>query len=889
MSRTIPVGVLALMLVAAPADQEVSLDRALLAVRTGEYDEAARLLEPATRSGPTEDRLVAARALARVRTTTGEYEDALDGLDRATPSLPAAELATARGAVLTEVGRYADALAAFDEAIEAGASDAVTAELLRGELLWIRGGREAARRAFDGFIDLYNSGDATTAAELTAVGTAVRYLGRWNPDLFHDAVRAYEEALRADPSALEPRLRMAELFLEKYNGGEAQPLYREVLAVNPRHPEALRGMARAKRFEGSSESLELAEKALEVNPASPDGRALAALLRLELGDDEAAVEEADRALATNPQHREALAVRGAARFLAGEEDAFTADRERALALDPAFAGFYVTVAELAVRRGRYHEAVQLAERGVAADSLAWDAWALLGMNQLRLGQLEAARSSLERAYDGDPFNVWTVNTLDLMDRLATFETVRTDRFELVFDPGEAELLLPYMQSAAEDAFDALEERYRFEPETPIRVEVYPSHADFSVRTMGLTGLGALGVAFGNVLAMDSPGARDPGAFHWGSTLWHEIAHTFTLGLTAHRIPRWLTEGISVREERRSRPGWGEPVSFAFLQAFEDDLLLPMDRINAGFVRPSYPGQVGVSYQHGSVVVELIERDWGGEVIRRMLDAYRDGNGTESVFREVLGTDLDAFDERFRAYVRERYAAGLAAARSMAELVGDDAHPGVVSTGSGTDAGVRALSQRAEDDPDSFGAQLAAGTALFRADRLEEAAPFLDRAIELYPGYIGPGSPYALLAAVRTEQGDLAGAAELLRELTATDESALEANRTLADLLIELGDPAGAAEALDRAVFIYPYDAEYHDRLAELAVALDRPALEVRERRAILALEPVDRAGALYRLAVAHRRAGDRAAARRTVMSALEIAPAYPEAQELLLELTGGGQ
>jgi len=74
---------------------------------------------------------------------------------------------------------------------------------------------------------------------------------------------------------------------------------------------------------------------------------------------------------------------------------------------------------------------------------------------------------------------------------------------------------------------------------------YRRHADFSVRTVGLAGLGALGVSFGSTLAMDAPSARPPGDFNWGSTAWHELTHAFTLGASGHRVPRWLSEGLSV--------------------------------------------------------------------------------------------------------------------------------------------------------------------------------------------------------------------------------------------------------------------------------------------------------------------------------------------------------
>ena len=62
---------------------------------------------------------------------------------------------------------------------------------------------------------------------------------------------------------------------------------------------------------------------------------------------------------------------------------------------------------------------------------------------------------------------------------------------------------------------------------------------------------------------------------------------------------------------------------------------------------------------------------------------------------------------------------------------------------------------------------------------------------------------------------------------------------------------------------------------------------VAERRAIVALDPVDRAAAHFQLARTLHLNGDPAAARSAVLAALEIAPNYEEALDLLLELRRG--
>jgi cellulose synthase operon protein C len=132
------------------------------------------------------------------------------------------------------------------------------------------------------------------------------------------------------------------------------------------------------------------------------------------------------------------------------------------------------------------------------------------------------------------------------------------------------------------------------------------------------------------------------------------------------------------------------------------------------------------------------------------------------------------------------------------------------------------------------------------------------------------------------------AADELARHTALAETDVEANVELATLLGQLGDSAGAAAALERAIWIHPYDPAVHERLAALYGGLGQGARAVRERAAVVALDPVDRSEALYRLARAQFDVRDFVAARKSVLAALEIAPGFERAQSLLLEIRRSG-
>jgi tetratricopeptide (TPR) repeat protein len=785
------------------------------------------------------------------------------------------------GEVLYAVGRIADAEGAFRRSMDADASDRHVARLNLGILRWNKGNHDEALSLFDSFIDLYNGyRTRLSAEELMAVGIAVRYLGVTNHALYQDALMAIDDAAEVDPEDLLPDILAGELFLEKYNATEARESFRPVLERNPRHPRALLGQARILDFEGVGGSVQLVQQALEVNPRYADARAFLASLHLKTEDYEEAKEEAERALADNPNHLPSLSILAAVRFLEGDLGAFQEIERRVRALNPSYADLYTTVAEQAVAQRQYQTAVELAQRAVELDPSSWKSFGVLGTNQLRTGAVEEGRRNLETAFSGDPHNPLYYNTLELLDTFESFERIQTENFEIFIDEREVGLLGPYAAAAAEEAFAALQARYGTTPPTPIRLEIYSRHSDFSVRTLGMTGLGALGVSFGSTLVMDSPSALGEGHFNWTSTLWHEIAHAFHLAMSDHRVPRWFTEGLAVHEQRKASPQWGHKASPAWLQAYHAGQMLPASRLNQGFVRPESPQQVIFSYYQASLVFDLIESRWGLVAILDMLEGYGEGRSNAQVFQEVLGQSPQAFDETFQEYVRDRWGERMRAVSqgSQGERIG----------AGGREAGsVDALRRRAQELPESFQARLAYGRALFREGRLEEAETEFRAALSLFPEYGGMDGPFWYLAEIHRERGELERAARALQQLGTLSETAYSAHAQEAELWLELGDVPAAARALEKVVEIVPFQVSPHFALADLYEELEEVEGAVLERRAILALEPTDRANAHYRLAVALAKAGHRAEARSQVLRALEIAPSFEPALELLLELRGG--
>mgnify|MGYP003586692862 CR=1 FL=1 len=807
-------------------------------------------------SSATEASQDAVRALAQ-----GRRDDAARMARAEGPDDPGAAVVLAR--LAADRGHYDEAETILRAA--AGRAPAGAAALELGLLLQQRGRRDDARGVLEA---LTRPPQGVQAAAALRAGIAAGALGR-----AHDANEWLLEAARLAPGDPAVHVARGELFLERHDRAEAVSLFREAIARDPRWAPAYLGLARALADENLAAAAAAAREAGEIDPGLADAALFQAEAALHADKRGEARGHIERALGINPRSPAAHALAAALAHLEGR--GADADRSVRAALDvnPSYGDAFRVPAEQVASSGRFEDAVPLARRAATIEPWNPRALADLGMHLLRVGEEGEAREVLERAFKADPFDLVSFNLLQMLDTLDRFVTVPVGIARIRLDPAEAPVLQPYAHAIVEEALARYAERYALQPRGPILVEIFPKHDHFAVRTLGIPGLlGALGACFGRVVTQDSPRARPPNTFNWQATLWHELAHVFTLQLSDYRVPRWLSEGISVYEEGRVHPEWAADAEMAFLRVYSAGSLPKLADFNAAFTRPDL---VAAAYFQASLVVSLLVERHGDDVLRALVSAYATGVSTEEALRRATGSGLPDLQAAFDAAVRERYGA---AARAL------QVPEGVEVPRSGP---VPALVEMAARHEGSFPVQMAAGRALAAAGARAEAGVAFERAARLVPFARGDDSPRARLAELALAGGDAARATRELEALVRHDHANVQAARQLASLAEQAGDEALRSFAYERIVTVDPFDAPAHAALGRIALRRGDARLAVREFQAALGAGPVDRVAAHCDLAEAYLLAARPGDARREAMAALEMAPTFERAQDLLLKSTEG--
>jgi tetratricopeptide (TPR) repeat protein len=802
--------------------------------------------------------VAAARKEAERAWRSGDYA-AVDAVTQAHPADTALVVLRARAAVAR--GEHERAAALLQPL--AVASPASDAGLELGLLLQYVGRRTEARRALQ--LVLLSVQSADNARDYVRAARAARALGR-----FEDANAYFREAIARAPDDAEIDTAWGELFLEKYNRRDALRSFQGALEHDAEYGPALVGMARALVEDNPPQAMTFAQQALKLNPNAAAAHLFIAETAIDRDRKSEAREAIARVRAVNPNNLEALALDGALAYVDGRMAEYEQLGAATLRINPGYGEYYRVAGAIAARFYRFDEAVELARKAIQLDRENWRAHADLGAHLMRTGDERGARRVLETAFRQDPYDLITYNLLGLLDTLDQFGAIDEGEMRIRLHPDEEGVLGQYVPALARQAMAQLKATWEFAPKGPILVEVFPRHDDFAVRNVGLPGLvGALGVCFGRVVTMDSPRARPPGEFNWGVTLWHELAHVITLQLSNQRLPRWLSEGISVFEEKRARPEWGREMDIPFARAIDRGEVLKLRDLNSGFTNPEL---ISLAYFQASLVVEHIFEVYGQPKLRALVESYASGIDTDEAIRKVLGVEVDQLQQSFDVFVESRYR-GLRQALAEPE-------------GLSADMPLEALRALADANAGSYQAQMALGMALTKTDP-EAAIAAFERAAALIPHATGPESPHAQIAAIALARKDQARAIEALDTLTGFDHSDLASARTLVSLLDGSKDETRLRTALRRVVAVDPFDSAAHSALGRMALAAGEANEAVRLFRVALASGPVDRAGAHADLAEGLFDAGERDEARKAALAALEIAPTYPRAQTLLLKLVGG--
>jgi len=587
-------------------------------------------------------------------------------------------------------------------------------------------------------------------------------------------------------------------------------------------------------------------KTLSLDPKRTEAHELMANVALENDDRKLAADEADRAIELESNALDAMAIHAAIELI--DERSPDVWISKIVAVNPHYGEGYSRIAHQLDLHYRHEDAVSYYRKAVETEPRLWSAHSSLGIGLMRIGQQEEAKKELELSYNNGYRDAATVNSLRLLDSYKNYVTLRDDTSVLVLKKTEADLLRPYLQDELRAINKTYSQKYAMKLPKPVQVEVYPDHEDFAVRTMGMPGLGALGVTFGEVVAMDSPSARKPGDFNWGATLWHEMSHVYVLTATKNHVPRWFTEGLAVHEEGERSPEWSNRATPEVLVAIRDKKLLPILKLDRGFVYPEYPSQVVVSYFQAGSICDFIKSKWGEEKLLAMIHSYAQLQATPQVIEHDLGLAPEEFDKQYLAWVDKKYGAEAAHFDEWRDKL-------------------KALAGAARDK---------------QSDSVIAQGPTV---LALYPEYVGDGSVYQFMSESYKQKGDVkAEAASLTAYVHAGGQNPVALKR-LAALEETMGNKTVAAETLERVNYIYPVnDGDLHHRLGDLVYEQKLYDRAVREYASAVASAPLDKAGAEFRLARAYLAAGHKNEAEESVLAALEIAPGYAPAQKLLLEL-----
>lgn len=793
---------------------------------------------------------------------SGRYEEAIQYTtagQELDPWITQWEITKARS--LLALGRYDEA---FDS-LQAYVNDRsyeLRPRLLLREAALFTGNVDEARRQQDALGYLVNQGSPRYRYDpenIVAVGN-VALLFDVEPKLVLE--NFFRRAQDHSEKPVSAFLGTGNLALSKDDYKLASKAFQLGLQSHPENVELLYGLACAYREGDRAQLIENAEKALSLNPRHAPTLILLAEHFIAAEAYEQAESQLDRALEVNPRHPNALSLKAFLAYFRNDLELGNELRAAALSTWPENPEVDYRIGQQLSRKYRFTEGSRHQELALGFDGKYNPARIQLAQDLLRLGRNDDAWKLAEGVYQSDAYNISAYNLTTLRDRLDDFATVESDNFVIRLSPEEAEVYGDRAVKLLEEAHTNLTERYGIDLPEKTTVEIYPNPADFETRTFGMPGNpGYLGVCFGPVFTINSPATRSA---NWEAVLYHEFCHTITLFITNNRMPRWLSEGISVFEEQIANPAWGQRMTASYRTRILSDQMQPISSMSSAFLRAESGEDVQFAYYQSYLVVEYIIQNYGLPSLQETLKSL--GEGTE--INEALANHLAPLDELDTGFVEFAKAK----ASQLASDYRFESNLGLV--GSAIDL----ISPKKD-----YTEALSLGRDHLAAEDWDKAIEVLKKLTQT-AGYLpGKENAHWPLSLAYRGNGDYTNEAATLMEMVGQEANRIDPVVRLLEIANEQKEVEEVNRWSDAWIAINPMAETPWRTLLKSATTLEEFPQAIEAASALLALETPDKPSLHYQMAQLTK-TSDPSGAKRHVLQALEEAPRFSNAYRLLKEL-----
>ncbi|MEM9016203.1 MAG: tetratricopeptide repeat protein [Verrucomicrobiota bacterium] len=809
---------------------------------------------------------------------SGRYEIVVQVCDYALRrGQPSWEWRTLRFESLSRLGRYEEAVAeaiattdTFPESLGA---------LLRAHELFESMGLEENAASIHDRINKAAAAvpkEERTALDYVFLGEAALILGA-DPskviEQYFGVAKSFQPKGESIPEGLiEAFLAAGNLALEKDDYARAAEEFRGAYKLAPNHPYVLFGLAEAFLPSDRKTGIEYLERVLEESPFHDGALLYQAEYAITTELYPEARELLERVESVNPRHPLAAAYRAVIAELEwNDHAAFEEARTAALSVWKNNPEIDHLIGRVLSVRYRHEEGADSQKRALAFDPDFLPAKLQLASDYLRLGLVEEAWPLVEAVGREDEYNVMAYNLELLRAEMESFASIESDNLIIRMPPDEAAIYGDRVLELLTEARDVLGAKYGIEIEVPTLIEFYPNQQDFAIRTFGsLGGEGLLGVCFGSVITMNSPGSVTAGKSNWEATLWHEYAHVITLTATRNKMPRWLSEGISVYEEKLRDANWGQRMTPRYREMILDEsALTSIGEMSRVFFNAENIEQVLFAYYQSMLVVEYLVDTFGFEALRGILADLGEG----VLIDDALARHTQPVDELNLAF--GVYAMELAA----------NFGPGVDWTEPGEEEVDRrnplAIAAFLEEKPNNFWARQRVTSSLLEEEKWREAAASADELIRLLPEFAGGGNGYSFKSIALREMGDLEGEADVLEQLAQLSAETLMTYHRLLEHEFEAGNWSAVLRNARRASAIDPFSDRLHYCLGCALTEEEDTEAAVAAFEKTLLLDPPNPSEVRFRMAgLLHDT--DPLRARRVLYDSLADSLRYREAYERLL-------